>query len=178
MHDLDLRVTHNGNRLYSNFGAAKTGTYAGEEDTINNVEKTTIASSALSVGDSIAVVVTTDSGLAGATSQKFALVVTGNVALGIQPTDASVDSDSSLHVIIGAVVAGLLVFFCGAGMMLKLYLDRLKVASGGDLTGQLSATHASSTQPIASLNKGSDMELMAPPRTTSPLRQVYKSQAV
>jgi len=81
VHDLDLRVTHNGKRLYSNFGAAETGTYAGEEDTQNNVEKTTIASSTLSVGESIAVVVTTDSGLAGDDSQKFALVVTGNVVV-------------------------------------------------------------------------------------------------
>ena len=79
MHDLDLRVTHNGNRLYSNFGAASLGTYAGAEDTMNNVEKTTIASSALSAGDKIIVTVTTDSGLAADDSQKFALVVTGNV---------------------------------------------------------------------------------------------------
>jgi len=81
VHDLDLRVTHNSKRLYSNFGAAETGTYAGEEDTQNNVEKTTIASSTLSVGESIAVVVTTNSGLAGDDSQKFALVVTGNVVV-------------------------------------------------------------------------------------------------
>jgi hypothetical protein len=79
VHALDLRVTHNGNRLYSNFGAASSGTYAGEEDTQNNVEKTTIASSTLSVGDSIAVVVTTESGLAAYDSQKFALVITGSI---------------------------------------------------------------------------------------------------
>jgi len=79
VHDLDLRVTHNGNRLYSNFGAAASGTYAGEEDTQNNVEKTTLASSVLSVGDSIIINVTTDNGLAAYNSQKFALVVTGNL---------------------------------------------------------------------------------------------------
>jgi len=79
VHDLDLRVTHAGTRLYSNFGAASTGTYVGAEDTQNNVEKTTIASSALSVGDVITVVVATDSGLAGYDYQNFALVATGNI---------------------------------------------------------------------------------------------------
>ena len=76
---MDLRVTHSGNRLYSNFGAASSGTYAREEDTQNNVEKTTIATNALSAGDILVVVVTTDNGLAWSDDQKFALVVTGNI---------------------------------------------------------------------------------------------------
>lgn len=165
MHDLDLRVTHNGNRLYSNFGAAESGTYAGEEDTLNNVEKTTISSSALSVGDNIVVVVATDSGLAGFDNQKFALVVTGNVTLAFQPTEASVDSDSSLYIIIGAVVAGLIVCLFGAGMIVKLYLDRLTASSGEDSTGQLSPPYASTAQSTASSSNGSAVEF-----TTLPLR--------
>lgn len=79
MHDLDLRVTQAGTRLYSNFGAASTGTYVGAEDTQNNVEKTTIATSALSIGDVITVEVATDSGLAGYDYHNFALVATGNI---------------------------------------------------------------------------------------------------
>ena len=103
MHDLDLRVTHNSNRLYSNFGAASSGTYAGEEDTQNNVEKTTVASSALSVGDIVVVVVATDSGLAGFDYQNFALAVTGNVivstpspTVSLKPTSMPTPAPSTL----------------------------------------------------------------------------------
>jgi hypothetical protein len=79
VHDLDLRVTHAGTRLFSNFGAASIGLYAGQEDTKNNVEKITIDTSSLTIGDSVTVVVATDSGLAGFDFQSFALVVTGNM---------------------------------------------------------------------------------------------------
>jgi len=105
VHDLDLRVTHNGNRLYSNFGAASSGTYAGEEDTQNNVEKTTIALSALSVGDIVVVVVATDSGLAWFDNQNFALVVTGNVVVStpsptvsLKPTSMPIPAPSKIPI--------------------------------------------------------------------------------
>ena len=39
IHDLDLVVTHNGGRVYSNFGASdSSGMYYEQEDDVNNVE--------------------------------------------------------------------------------------------------------------------------------------------
>lgn len=88
VHDLDLRVTHAGTRLYSNFGAASSGAYAGQEDTKNSVEKVTIDTSALTAGETVEVVVATDSGLANYDFQSFALVITGNLLKSNSPPPA------------------------------------------------------------------------------------------
>lgn len=96
VHDLDLRVIHAGTRLYSNFGAASTGAYAGQEDTKNSVEKITIDTSSLNAGDTIEVVVATDSGLANYDSQSFALVVTGNLLKIHSPSPASTTRPSPM----------------------------------------------------------------------------------
>jgi hypothetical protein len=79
VHDLDLHVYVSGVRKYSNFGGSTSGgTYAGTEDTLNNVEKISLAAGEFEVGDEIAVVVQSH-GLPFAGNQAFALVVTGNL---------------------------------------------------------------------------------------------------
>jgi hypothetical protein len=84
IHDLDLKVNNDGTRLYSNFGAGD-GDYSGQEDTLNNAEKVTIATSDLTVGTTITVTVETN-GLSYADTQKFAVVVAGNIgATGTSP---------------------------------------------------------------------------------------------
>jgi hypothetical protein len=80
-----LKVYNDGTRLYSNFGAGD-GDYSSQEDTLNNAEKVTIATSDLTVGTTITVTVETN-GLSYADTQKFAVVVTGNVA-SLAPTPA------------------------------------------------------------------------------------------
>ena len=71
---LPFEVTYDGTRLYPNFGAATTGTYAKQPDSVNNVEEVTLTPA--TTGDVVSVVVRAD-GLASSTQQKFALVVAG-----------------------------------------------------------------------------------------------------
>ena len=78
VHDLDLVVLNGGTRVYANFGAALNGMYARQEDTVNTVEKVTIPTESLVVGSQIVVQVKTKS-LSYASTQKFAVVVTGNL---------------------------------------------------------------------------------------------------
>ena len=78
VHDLDLSVSYDGTRYFPNFGAASTGTYAGQRDTVNNVEKITIPAAHLTNGRSLTVAVKTN-GLSYAATQAFAVVVTGGV---------------------------------------------------------------------------------------------------
>jgi len=78
--DLDLQVVHKGNRVYSNLGASFNGTFSGQEDEINNVELVSINASVLTIGDTLTVGAATN-GLSYADSQKFALVVTGGLAI-------------------------------------------------------------------------------------------------
>ena len=87
VHDLDLEVTHKGTRLFPNFGAASAGTYSGLVDTLNNVEKITIATSSLTVGDTILVKVVAN-GLSYAASQRAAVVLTGNVDVSDAPSSS------------------------------------------------------------------------------------------
>ena len=82
-------------RLYSNFGAASVGTYSGQADVLNNVEKVTIETSSLSVGQAIEVKVVTN-GLSYATTQKFAVVVTGRLTQ--DATDVPIPSPTSAPV--------------------------------------------------------------------------------
>ena len=78
VHDLDLHVYVSGVRKYSNFGGSTSGgAYAGTEDTVNNVEKISLAAGDFEAGDEIEVVVQSH-GLPYANNQAFALVVTGN----------------------------------------------------------------------------------------------------
>jgi hypothetical protein len=88
VHDLDLKVYNDGVRFYSNFGAGD-GDYNDQEDIDNNAEKVTISTGAL--GTTITVSVESN-GLSYADSQKFALVVTGDVEVssgtGITPVPA------------------------------------------------------------------------------------------
>jgi len=79
VHDLDLQVYVSGVRKYSNFGGSTSGgMYAGTEDTLNNVEKVSLAVDDFEVGDEIAVVLQSH-GLPFADFQSLALVITGNL---------------------------------------------------------------------------------------------------
>ena len=188
---MDLRVTHNGNRLYSNLGAASAGTYAGEEDTVNNVEKTTIPSSTLSAGDSIAIVVSTENGLAGFDNQKFALVITGNILVGTTyvPSNASTSSDTFVSgSIIGAIAAGLVCLCCACGGFIysvyrlhmhrqrdRRLIDGLFNAGPNLFTAGQSVMHSVSAKFPVSTSAVSGVELTTQPKTSNlpPLRGLH-----
>ena len=78
IHDLDLKLFQSGTQVYSNFGGATAGSYSGEYDTVNNVEKITLEAGSLTQGEIIDVEVVTN-GLSYADRQKFAVVITGNL---------------------------------------------------------------------------------------------------
>ena len=78
VHDLDLTLFQSGKQMYSNFGAATTGSYSSQYDTVNNVEKITLEADSLIQGEIIDVEVVTN-GLSYANKQKFAVVITGNL---------------------------------------------------------------------------------------------------
>ena len=86
VHDLDLVVTVGGTRVFANFGAG-TGTYAGQEDTANNVEKVTVFPASMNLNDVVLVTVVSH-GLPYASTQKFSVVVTGVVTKVENPTSA------------------------------------------------------------------------------------------
>jgi hypothetical protein len=86
VHDLDLKVYNGDTRLYSNFGAGD-GDYSGQEDTLNNAEKVTISTSDL-VASTVITIVVEANGLSYADTQKFAVVVTGNLEATYAPTPA------------------------------------------------------------------------------------------
>ena len=88
VHDLDLEVSLNGARVYSNWGGASGGSESGVADSKNNVERVVLASGVLAAGNCIDVKVTTG-GLSYADNQTFSLVVTGNLTEGghfVMPT--------------------------------------------------------------------------------------------
>ena len=79
VHDLDLVVTLNGQRVFSNFGAAPEGRFSGQEDDLNTVEKVYLERFSLGPSDVVAVSVVAAGGLSAADAQRFSVVATGRL---------------------------------------------------------------------------------------------------
>ena len=83
------------------------GDYTGQADTVNNIEKVTLDVTSANVGQGITVSVVSN-GLASADAQKFAVVVSGNLAGGENaPTPPTTEMPTNLTLVNESMVYNL-----------------------------------------------------------------------